>query len=81
MDKFETKLIASSWQYAARPCFKIIVPLATLVSLALLYNFEWHIENGYYYANWKTTTVLKSSPKIANYKGGSTLETFSTIGS
>ena len=79
MDKFESKVMTSWWQYAVRPY--IIILIAIPVSVVLFYNIEWHMENDYSYANWKATTVLKSSPKVAHYKDASTLETSSTIGS
>jgi hypothetical protein len=80
MEKFKSKVMASWWQYDVRPCFKIIVPLAILVSVALLYNFEWRIENRYSYANWNAITLLKSAPKIAHYKDVDTLKKPSTVG-
>ncbi len=80
MDKIESKVMTPWLQYGERPCIKILVPLAILVSVALMYNFQWNIENGYSYANWNAITVLTSAPKNAHYKDVATLEKSSTVG-
>ena len=83
MEKFESKVMTSWWQYAVRPCFKILVTVAILVSVALIYNFEWHTESGiqkFKNTNWKAIAVLKPAPKIAHYKDVATLEKSSTVG-
>ena len=80
METFESKVMTSWWQYAVRPCFKVLVPVAVLVSVTLLYNFGWHAENGYSYANWNAIKDLKSAPKMAHYKNVATLEKSSTVG-
>ena len=68
MDKFESKVVASWWQYPVRLCSKILVPLAILVSVALLYNFERHIKNAYSYGNGVKSFFIVNSCHAGIYE-------------